>query len=166
MNSPAAAAKVVAADQPSKLLRLSRRPGAYRCAEKSWGDSIRLVPSRCLPGMSSKTASGAQGERRVTVPLHDSLDSFRLQAGLGGQAPSASAAVSPAGEGRGDQGSGLPRLTGECLGWRRTGRQQVVSSQVSGNVQEHECAGLSPGESPRLGSTREELGSNQPPWDG
>src|SRR5262249_52874702 len=74
VNSPTAAAKAPAADKPSRLLRLNLRSGACRCAKKSWGDSKRLVLSRRSPEISGKTASGAQGERQLTVPLHDNLD--------------------------------------------------------------------------------------------
>ena len=57
--------------------------------EKSWEDPKRLVLSRCSPEMSSKTASGAQGERQVTVPLHDNLDPlhYKLMSAAQGHRP-------------------------------------------------------------------------------
>ena len=96
MSNPAAAAKVTAADPPSKVLRLSRRSDVCRCAKKS---SSFLGARR---RMSSQTASGAQGERQMTLPLHDNLGSLHYKltgdavAGLSLTACSTSARTSSA----------------------------------------------------------------------
>ena len=151
--------------------------------------------------MSSKTASGAQGERQVTVPLHDNLDSYITAhvsspepAGLDGQAPSASAtgqrgggvqdAVAqvlgsararvpstgeqpePGQQGRGDQGSGLPRLTGKCLQLAARQNPNPILPGQRNSFRNMNARGQSQKNGPRLRSTREELGSAQPPWDG
>jgi hypothetical protein len=81
--------------------------------------------------------------------------------------PSTGEQPEPGQQGRGDQGSGLPSLTGKCLRLaadRTLDKPYLPRSKAL--VQEHECSGLIPDESPRLGSTREELGSTQSPWDG
>src|SRR5690349_807204 len=49
-------------------LRLSWRSAACRCAGRSWGDTIRLVLSRCSLKMPSEAASGGPGGRELAVP--------------------------------------------------------------------------------------------------
>ena len=60
-EQPCCSGESPAADQPSRLLRLSRRPGACRCAKKSWEESKRLVP--LLAGVTAGTRPNPAGSR-------------------------------------------------------------------------------------------------------